>query len=114
MTVDRSHPATGAGLVRRSLAVLREGQHSSGAYVACPTYPTYRYAWLRDGSFCAYAMDIRGEHADAAAFHRFVARTVLRHLGRDHDPARAGAHLSLPTRYTLTGDLEPAGEETWP
>lgn len=114
MTVHRSYDATTAGLVRHSLAVLRAGRHPSGAYVACPNYPTYQYAWLRDGSFCAYAADIWGERGEAAAFHRFVARTILRHLGREADSGRARADLRLPTRYTLTGEFEEAGAQPWP
>jgi GH15 family glucan-1,4-alpha-glucosidase len=115
MTAYTSSPGrVGADLVERSLTVLRDGQHPSGAYVACPDYPTYRYAWLRDGSFCAYAMDVRGEHDSATAFHRFVARTVGRHLNRVPGPTGSGAGVRLPTRYTLTGELEPAGVEVWP
>ena len=36
-------------IARRSLEVLKHGQDSSGAFVASPSFPTYRYAWLRDG-----------------------------------------------------------------
>jgi hypothetical protein len=56
------------GRVGASVGVLRAGQHRDGGYVACPTYPTYHYVWLRDGAFCAYALGLHGEHGSAAAF----------------------------------------------
>ncbi|WUI02957.1 glycoside hydrolase family 15 protein [Spirillospora sp. NBC_00431] len=111
MTSGGSRDDLGNGLAAHSLAVLREGQHPSGAFVACPGYPIYQYAWLRDGSFCAYAMDVSGEHDSAAAFHRFVASTIRRNLG----PGTSGEkERRLPARYTLTGELERLGEEDWP
>ena len=97
--------------VDASIGVLRAGQHPGGGYVACPTYPTYRYAWLRDGAFCAYAMGLHAKHGSAAAFHGFVARTLLRYQGLFEAATTAGTHGATvphlpPTRYTLTGHLE--------
>ncbi|MGH4017106.1 MAG: glycoside hydrolase family 15 protein [Pseudonocardiaceae bacterium] len=97
--------------VGTSVGLLLAVQHPSGGYVACPTYPTYRYAWLRDGAFCAYALGLHGEHGSAAAFHGFVARTLLQHRRLFDAVAVADtAGLTLPpmppTRYTLTGQLE--------
>lgn len=112
-------PVTATPLVPTSIQVLREGQHASGGYVACPTYPTYRYAWLRDGAFCAYAMDLHAHTDSAAAFHDFVARTLRAHRDRILAATRAPTTDSRrmpPTRYTLTGQLErpaDAGEQ-WP
>jgi GH15 family glucan-1,4-alpha-glucosidase len=110
------HPVNGTtadptNRVGMSIGVLLAGQHPDGGYVACPTYPTYRYAWLRDGAFCAYALGLHGEHAAAAAFHGFVARTLLRYQGLFEAVTTAGAnggtvHHMPPTRYTLTGHLE--------
>jgi GH15 family glucan-1,4-alpha-glucosidase len=80
-------------LVAASLDVLRAGQARGGAFVACPTFATYGYAWLRDGSFCAYALDRHGERDAAAAFHAFVARALLARPGRVEDAiAAARAH----------------------
>lgn len=50
------------------------GQAPSGGYVASPTFPPYRYCWLRDGSFVADAMSRAGERASAEAFFDFVTR----------------------------------------
>lgn len=110
-------------VVRRSIEVLREGQAPSGALVASPAYPTYGFAWLRDGSFCAYALDLVGDHDRARAFHGWVVDTVLRHaelLEAAASSTESGAAVELdpasmpPTRFTLAGELEPVGDEEWP
>ena len=44
-------------LYHRSIDIIKENQAASGAYVASPSFPTYHYCWLRDGSYIAYAMD---------------------------------------------------------
>ena len=61
-------------LTQRSVEVILEGQAPSGAYVACPSFPPYRYCWLRDGSFVADAMSRAGERASAEGFFDFVER----------------------------------------
>jgi GH15 family glucan-1,4-alpha-glucosidase len=63
-----------ADLVARSIEVILDGQAPSGAYVASPTFPPYRFCWLRDGSFIADAMSRVGERASAEAFFDFVSR----------------------------------------
>jgi isomaltose glucohydrolase len=100
-------------LALASVDVIRNGQHKSGAYIAAPFYPAYAYAWLRDGSYCSFAMNVRGDSESARAFHSFVTRTVLRHtdLFRAADP---GVGAAPPTRYTLDGHLEQDGSEAWP
>lgn len=105
-------------MTQKSLEVILAGQSPSGAIIASPTFPTYGYSWIRDGSFIAYALDRVGRHEAAARFHRWVASTILRHRGRveaaiDHArrglPPAAGAHLHC--RYTLDGE---EGGEGWP
>jgi isomaltose glucohydrolase len=100
-------------LVAPSLAVITAGQHASGAYVAALGYPTYQYAWLRDGAYCAYAMDLHGANQSAAAFHRFVGRTLLAHRARLEAPVTETAHQP-PTRFTLDGRSETDADESWP
>jgi isomaltose glucohydrolase len=109
-------------LSERSLRVLRDGQSSSGAFVASPSFSTYDFGWLRDGSFCAYALDQVGDHAASAAFHDWVLDTIERHrplaeaatlriAAGDVPPAEA----MLPARFTLSGELEDVdGNEPWP
>jgi len=41
----------------------------------------YQFGWLRDGSWCAYALDVAGHHEQAGAWHRWVARTL--HFSED-------------------------------
>lgn len=110
-----------ASLLQRSVDVLREGQAPSGALIASPAFGVYRYGWLRDGAFCAHALDIAGEKERATAFHRWAATAIE---GQRERAARVIAKLRdgetpvhdemLPTRYTLDGELEPPGEELWP
>lgn len=101
-----------ADLARASVEAILGGQHASGAYIASPTFLTYRFAWIRDGTFVARALDAVGEHESAEAFHRFVARTVERHrhkveaLEKTTELPRGAPpdELVLHTRFTLDGD----------
>jgi len=100
-----------AGRIGASLDVLLAGQHRDGGYVACPTYPTYHYVWLRDGAFCAYALGLHGAHGSAAAFHGFVTRTLLRYQGLFKAVTTPGTDRvpvaqMPPARFTVTGHLE--------
>ncbi|HWO70863.1 MAG TPA: glycoside hydrolase family 15 protein [Actinomycetota bacterium] len=81
--------------VRTSVEVLARGQDPGGAFVAAPGFPVYRYCWIRDGSFCAHALDAVAEHARAAAFHRWTAAVVLQHRGKVE---RLGAQAPPPGR----------------
>jgi GH15 family glucan-1,4-alpha-glucosidase len=64
-------------LARRSVEVILAGQSAAGAYVACPNFEQYRYAWLRDGAFVADAMREAGEVESCDRFFDWVARVVL-------------------------------------
>ena len=87
-----------ADLRHASIATIRGGQSPSGGYAACPTFPPYRFSWLRDGSFIADAMSRVGEVESAEAFFGWVARIVDADLGFD-------------ARYTLDGERDPTD---WP
>ncbi len=105
-------------LVQHSIKVIRENQAPSGAYIASPNFPVYRYCWFRDGSFIAYAMDLAGEHDSARRFHEWASRTVQRYeaklcrcienAGRGSKPT---AEECFHTRFTLEG-LE--AQDDWP
>ncbi len=82
-----------ADLRRASVETILDGQSPGGGYVACPAFPPYRFAWLRDGSFVADAMSRIGETASAEAFFDWVARIVEAGLGFD-------------ARYSLEGDRD--------
>jgi GH15 family glucan-1,4-alpha-glucosidase len=88
-------------LPQRSVATILAHQHPGGAYVASPTFSTYAYSWLRDGSFIAHAMDRVGEHASAAAFHRWVGAVLRRH----------DAKLAALTARGLAGEPVPLAEQ---
>jgi len=106
-------------LYQRSLEIILQGQHASGAYVACPTFPTYQYCWFRDGSYTAYAMDLAGQTASASRFHDWVAQAINRRhavIEKAVANARQGKTLEgsdvLHTRYTLDG--EDGTKQEWP
>lgn len=108
-------------VARRSVEVIKLGQASSGAFVASPAFPVYRYAWLRDGAFCAYALDLVGEHAAARAFHDWAVGIVDSHRGlvesairRAGDGEAPPPEAMPPARFTLDGTLEEPGDEPWP
>jgi GH15 family glucan-1,4-alpha-glucosidase len=98
-------------LATRSVAVILAGQSPSGAYVASPSFPVYRYSWLRDGSFIADAMSRAGEVASAEAFFSWCARIlearsdqIAELVGRARRGERIPPADHLHTRYTLDGD----------
>ncbi len=106
-------------LFQRSIQIILDSQHASGAYVACPTFPTYRYCWFRDASYIAYAMDLVGRSDSARRFHDWAMRTILAH----REAVRRGLkkiEQGLPpepgeyfhTRYHLDGAAETDG--AWP
>ena len=114
-------------LIASAARVLEAGQAPTGAFIASPNFPEYRFAWLRDGSFCALAMDALDDTASARAFHQWVTDVVLSNesqittvvsaLREGRSPSKS---QYLPTRYTLDGQLESAASgasnpaESWP
>jgi GH15 family glucan-1,4-alpha-glucosidase len=95
----------------RSVEVIRENQHASGAYLASPNFPVYRYSWLRDGAFIADAMSRAGYVESAESFFAWCARVVCDRLAqiddliarrRDGQPIAGTAFLH--TRFTVDGD----------
>lgn len=99
-----------AQLVESSIALITGHQHVSGAYPACPSYPVYRFSWLRDGAFIADAMSRAGQVASADAYFAWCARVVdaradrIARLVRRSRTGEAVADADLlPTRYTLDG-----------
>ena len=90
--------------------MIREHQAPSGAFVASPSLPSYRYSWLRDGAFIADAMSRVGETESAEAFYRWCSGVVearadriaaLVERGRGGEQIERGEHLHC--RYTVDG-----------
>lgn len=106
------------GAAKVSVAAILRNQHPSGAFVASPDFAPYRYSWLRDGSFTAFALDMAGEHEAARRFHDWCARAVAG-VGPVIDAAvarhRAGeapeADKMPPARFSLEGTALADG---WP
>ena len=90
------------GLAARSVAVIREHQAASGAYLAAPFPAAYRNAWLRDGAFVADAMSRAGERASAEAFFSWCAGVV------EARAERMAAREILDGRFTVDGHRCPA------
>jgi len=115
-------PALSTALADASIRVIAEGQAPSGAYVASPNFSQYGFAWLRDGAYCALAMDAMGETASAVRFHRWVTGVILgerAQIERVLEVLASGRTLApeqmLPTRYTLDGEREGVDpSEDWP
>jgi len=97
-------------LVQHSVDLILAHQAATGAYVAAPTFDTYIYCWLRDGSFIAHAMDRVGQPGSAAQFHRWVAAVLQRydakitHLLDQHTAGQLiDRAAQMHTRFTLDG-----------
>ena len=106
-------------LYRRSIEIILKHQHAGGAYPASPGFPTYRYCWMRDGSFTAYAMDLVGQRASAERFHHWAAEIINARQGlvaRAIAKGQRGEPLAsrdyLHTRFTLSG--EESSDADWP
>jgi GH15 family glucan-1,4-alpha-glucosidase len=106
-------------LYQQSIRIILQNQSWSGAYIASPNFPSYRFCWLRDGSFIAHAMDIAGEHDSARKFHCWVGQVVRRHadkvetLEKDLADGRGVSdHNFLHTRFTAEGE-EASQDDPW-
>ena len=90
--------------------MILEHQAPSGAYIASPSLPTYRYSWLRDGAFIADAMSRAGETESAEAFFGWCARILEARSGQVEELVerhRRGDEIArdehLHCRYTVDG-----------
>lgn len=100
-----------------SIRVIREGQSTTGAFIASPNFKTYHYSWLRDGAFNAYGCDRVGEHDMSLRFHQWVSRTLSRMeskvealIQKNRRGEEILPHEWLHCRYTLDGQ---EGSEEW-
>jgi isomaltose glucohydrolase len=97
-------------LAHRSVDVILAHQAPSGAYLAAPDFPVYRFGWLRDGAFIADAMSRIGRHDSTNAFLGWC-RTVIEERADSIDRlvarSKAGDHIGsdeyLHTRFTVDG-----------
>ena len=96
--------------MRSSVASILHNQEDNGAFVASPDFAEYRYCWLRDGSFIAYALDQVGEHHASARYHEWSNRAIgdiSALIDRAIDWHREGKALHPdhmpPARFALDG-----------
>lgn len=104
-------------LRERSIDVIAAAQHSSGAILASPAFPTYRYCWFRDASFTAYAMDRVGRYDVSGRFFAWARETIGRRatvleaaLARRARGEDVAVGDLLHCRYELDGS---EGSEDW-
>ena len=71
-------------LARHSVGVIRAHQATTGAYLASPAFPVYRYSWFRDGAFIADAMSRAGDIESAEAFFGWCAGILAARQGARH------------------------------
>lgn len=105
LTVERL-----ATLARSSAELIRRLQAPTGAYPASPTFPVYRFSWLRDGAFIADAMSRAGDRESAERFFRWCAGVIEDRAPLVHDLVAAHAageairqERFLACRFTLDG-----------
>lgn len=105
-------------LAHRSVRVILANQAPSGAYLASPTFPVYRYSWFRDGAFIADAMSRAGHPTSAERFfgwcdHVITARApiVAGLVARHRAGQPIGASEFLHARYSVDG--ADAAEDWW-
>ena len=119
-SLQRATPASHdlARLCRRSIEVIEAGQAPTGAYLASPNFPVYRYSWFRDGAFIADAMSRVGRSDSAERFFTWctdvlVARTALieSHVAMSEAGKPVDVADMLHCRYTTDGEEAP--EEWW-
>jgi GH15 family glucan-1,4-alpha-glucosidase len=100
--------------------VIDAGQAATGAYLASPSFPVYRYSWFRDGAFVADAMSRVGRVDSAERFFDWCTRVLVdrsdlvesqiraRQTGRVVDPSEL-----LHCRYTVEGEEAPEEWQTF-
>jgi GH15 family glucan-1,4-alpha-glucosidase len=94
----------------RSVESILRLQSANGAIIASPDFAQYRFCWLRDASFIAYALDRAGQHEASGRYHSWVNAAVegiaddidgviAKHvLGEDLSPLEMP-----PARFALDG-----------
>lgn len=105
-------------LKEKSIQIILENQHPSGAFIASPRFPTYAYSWFRDGTYIAYALLVLGYREECRRFLDWGSRVVLRQKEKIHglkEKIRTGVTPEpsefLGARYTLDGEED---RSDWP
>ncbi len=106
------------GLVGSSVKSILNNQNSAGAIVASPDFAEYHFCWLRDASFCSYALDLVSESSASARYHEWVRRAVegiCPLMTEVTDAHRRGEELNAdkmpPARFSMDGSMV---HDDWP
>jgi GH15 family glucan-1,4-alpha-glucosidase len=104
-----------------SRKVLAENQSQYGSYIASPTFHEYRFAWLRDGAFCALAAYLEGDIQGASRFNSWVVSTISRHrsifetaISKIEQEGTLDPKDAPPTRFQMDGSIEVDAHSVWP
>jgi GH15 family glucan-1,4-alpha-glucosidase len=115
-------------LFNKSIDIIIENQHESGAYIASPAFPTYNYSWFRDGSYIAYSMDRVKNHDSSSRFHHWCADVIIHQkekieklISKKNNGKPIKSEEYLTARYTVEGkstgddwtDFQLDGYGTW-
>lgn len=105
-------------LKAHSLALIVRSQSTNGAFVASPSYETYRFCWLRDGAFIAHAASLGGAAQSAEQFFDWCSDAVLQQSTRVRklvEQSQAGHPVPVsdhpPARFALDGS---DAADDWP
>ncbi|MGB5818399.1 MAG: glycoside hydrolase family 15 protein [Saonia sp.] len=104
---------TRAELIQKSLELLKHHQHASGSFPASPHFEEFRYCFLRDASFCAYALLLYGEFERCRKFLEWCHHAIIscsekvervKQKWPGSDPI--AMNELLPVRFELDGSQE--------
>lgn len=105
-------------LYQKSIDILLGNQSASGSFRASPSFDTYRFCWVRDGSFIAHALDQSGHAEQSERFLRWVDTVIRRYAEKVEHVEQCVAQGKrieksgfLNARFTLDGFDEK--EEGW-
>jgi GH15 family glucan-1,4-alpha-glucosidase len=101
-----------------SISVILKNQHTSGSFVASPTFSQYGYSWLRDGTYIAYSLLLKGYEREVRAHIQWVSDVIARYAHKirelpdllDSGKPRENQWF-LSARYTLEGEEDTSD---WP
>lgn len=96
--------------------MITKYQSENGAFIACPNFKSYQYAWFRDGAFCAYALTKAGYVNQARRFFEWSSQVVNRYQKKIEACIKSVQNGETPTaencfhsRFTLEGYEVPGG-----
>jgi GH15 family glucan-1,4-alpha-glucosidase len=102
--------------IAASVTAMLKHQSAYGSFVASPDIGQYQFCWLRDSSFISLALDVAGEQAATARYHRWVAGALAPLRPAMADAAAlasypGAARLLPPARFALDGSTT---RDDWP